>query len=160
MVRCCDHFYGIRGHKRWRLSCANWPAETESKPLPPYKSLATKLGQPYSFSRKQLLGKQADLGPSRFSALYHQQPQSEEDQLFPENVWRTFDSLPIEDLHLVVSTWIVPTRPGRRMTTPPTLPRLQDGGTEIYEGRRIGRVGIGIVREIDQCRRICGWNFA
>jgi len=35
--------------------------------------LGNETGPPYSFSRKQLLSKQADLGPSRFSALYHQQ---------------------------------------------------------------------------------------
>jgi hypothetical protein len=51
--------------------------------------LASVQSRPHSFSRQQLRGKQADLGSSRFSALYMQQPQSLEDQLFPETVWGT-----------------------------------------------------------------------
>ena len=50
----------------------------------------------------QLLGKQADLGSSRFSALYMQQPQALEDQMFPEKVWGSLDAVNVDDLVLVV----------------------------------------------------------
>jgi len=60
--------------------------------------LASRPNQPYSFSRKQLLGKQADLGASRFSAVYMQQPSCAEDQLFPERVWRTLEAISMDDL--------------------------------------------------------------
>jgi predicted phage terminase large subunit-like protein len=52
-----------------------------------------------------LRGKQADLGSSRFSALYLQTPQSLEDQLFPEKVWATIDQVNADDLGLVASAW-------------------------------------------------------
>ena len=74
--------------------------------------MASQQGQPYSFSRKQLRGKQADLGSSRFSALYMQQPQSLEDQLFPENIWGTIDHVNPDDLLLVASAWDCASRTG------------------------------------------------
>jgi len=74
--------------------------------LPKYKALATKEGQPYSFSRTQLQSKQADLGPSRWAALYMQTPLSGEDQLFPASVWRTYDG-PVNgaDIALITTGW-------------------------------------------------------
>jgi predicted phage terminase large subunit-like protein len=107
----------------------------EAKLLPPYKALATKPGQPYSFSRKQLLGKQADLGSSRFSALYQQQPLSGEDQLFPENVWRTLESLDIEDLQLVVSAWDCANKTGEKndYSANVVVARLNSGGFVVLD---------------------------
>ena len=86
----------------------------ERKCLPPYRALASVQGQPYSFTRQQLRGKQADLGPSRFSALYMQQPQSLEDQLFPEKVWGTIDEINADDLLLVASAWDTATKTGEK----------------------------------------------
>jgi predicted phage terminase large subunit-like protein len=86
----------------------------ERKCLRPYRALASVQGQPYSFSRQQLLGKQADLGSSRFSALYMQQPQSLEDQLFPEKVWASVDAVNVDDLVLVVSAWDCANKTGEK----------------------------------------------
>ena len=107
----------------------------KTKPLPPYKSLASKPGQPYSFSRKQLLGKQADLGPSRFSALYMQQPLSAEDQLFPEHVWHTFDGLNLDDLQLVVSAWDCANKTGEKndYSANVVVGRLSSGGFVVLD---------------------------
>jgi predicted phage terminase large subunit-like protein len=107
----------------------------ETKPLPPYKSLASKPGQPYSFSRKQLLGKQADLGPSRFSALYMQQPLSAEDQLFPEHVWHTLDGLDLDDLQLVVSAWDCANKIGEKndYSANVVVGRLNSGGFLVLD---------------------------
>ena len=55
----------------------------EKQFFPPYKSLATKKGQPYSFGPRQLKGKEADLGPVVYSALYQGNPVSREGQMFP-----------------------------------------------------------------------------
>ena len=71
-----------------RIRLCSTPEQESESICRPYRALASLPGQPYSFSRQQLLGKQADLGASRFSALYLQQPLSIEDQLFPEKVWR------------------------------------------------------------------------
>ena len=91
----------------------------ERKCLRPYRALASLRGQPYSFSRTQLLGKQADLGSSRFSALYMQQPQALEDQMFPEKVWGSIDAVNIDDLGLVVSAHgIAQTRRARKTISP------------------------------------------
>jgi hypothetical protein len=84
----------------------------ERKSFPRYRVLASIQGQPYSFSRHQLLGKQADLGSSRFSALYMQQPMSLEDQLLPEKVWGTQDQVNADDLLLVASAWDCASRTG------------------------------------------------
>jgi predicted phage terminase large subunit-like protein len=94
-------------------SCST-PARENGSVLRPYRALASVQGQPYSFSRQQLLGKQADLGSSRFSALYMQQPQSLEDQLFPEKVWASVDAVNVDDLVLVVSAWDCANKTGEK----------------------------------------------
>ena len=107
----------------------------EAKLLPAYKSLASKPHQPYSFSRKQLLGKQADLGPSRFSALYMQQPLSAEDQLFPEHVWHTLDGLHLDDLQLVVAAWDCANKTGEKndYSANVVVGRLSSGGFVVLD---------------------------
>src|SRR5581483_2759322 len=77
----------------------------EKKFFKKYRSLASKTGQPYSFSRKQLEGKKADLGPSRFSALYMQSPLTAEDQLFPPECWKIVEGVNSEELNMIVSAW-------------------------------------------------------
>ena len=100
-----------------------------------YRALASVQGQPYSFSRKQLLGKQADLGSSRFSALYMQQPQSLEDQLFPEKVWGTIDQVNADDLLLVASAWDCASRTGEKndFTANVVIGRLRSGGFVVLD---------------------------
>jgi predicted phage terminase large subunit-like protein len=103
--------------------------------LPAYQALASREGQPYSFSRKQLLGKQADLGSSRFSALYLQQPQSLEDQLFPEKVWATVEQINVDDLLLVASAWDCASRTGEKndYTANVVIARLRSGGFVVLD---------------------------
>jgi predicted phage terminase large subunit-like protein len=107
----------------------------ERKFLPAYQALASSEGQPYSFSRKQLLGKQADLGTSRFSALYMQQPQSLEDQLFPEKVWGTIDQVNSDDLLLVASAWDCASRTGEKndFTANVVIARRRSGGFVVLD---------------------------
>jgi len=80
------------------------------KCLPPYRALASRSGQPYSFSRERLRGKQADLGSSRFSA----KPQAFEDQMFPEKVWGSVDAVNTDDLGMVVSAWDCANKTGEK----------------------------------------------
>jgi predicted phage terminase large subunit-like protein len=107
----------------------------QRKFLPRYKALASIQGQPYSFSRKQLLGKQADLGSSRFSALYLQTPQSLEDQLFPEKVWATIDQVNADDLLLVASAWDTASKTGEKndFTANVVVGRLRSGGFVVMD---------------------------
>jgi predicted phage terminase large subunit-like protein len=102
----------------------------QRKFLPRYKALASIQDQPYSFSRTQLLGKQADLGSTRFSALYMQQPQALEDQMFPEKVWGSVDVVNIDDLLLVVSAWDCANKTGEKndFTANVVVGRLGSGG--------------------------------
>ena len=128
-----------------RVSLAAWNSGEDSfvldtrtgerKCLPPYRALASVQGQPYSFSRQQLLGKQADLGSSRFSALYMQQPQSLEDQLFPEKVWGTIDEVNADDLVLVVSAWDTAIKTGEKndFTANVVIGRLRSGGFVVLD---------------------------
>jgi predicted phage terminase large subunit-like protein len=82
-----------------------------------------------------LLGKQADLGSSRFSALYMQQPQSLEDQLFPEKVWATIDQINSDDLLLVASAWDTASRTGEKndFTANVVIGRLRSGGFVVLD---------------------------
>ena len=107
----------------------------ERKCLRPYRALASLRGQPYSFSRTQLLGKQADLGSSRFSALYMQQPQALEDQMFPEKVWGSVDAVNIDDLGLVVSAWDCANKTGEKndFTANVVVARLGSGGFLVLD---------------------------
>jgi hypothetical protein len=107
----------------------------ERKCLPSYRALASVQGQPYSFSRQQLLGKQADLGSSRFSALYMQQPQSLEDQLFPEKVWASVDVVNTDDLVLVVSAWDCANKTGEKndFSANVVVARLGSGGFLVLD---------------------------
>ncbi len=75
--------------------------------LPPYKSLATIPGQPYSFSQKQIEGKRADLGPTVFQALYMGNPVATENQMFPPEVWGMVDRehVNISDFTLIITAW-------------------------------------------------------
>jgi phage terminase large subunit-like protein len=97
--------------------------------------LASLRGQPYSFSRTQLLGKQADLGSSRFSALYMQQPQALEDQMFPEKVWGSIDAVNVDDLVLVESTWACANKTGAKndFTANVVIARLGSGGFLVLD---------------------------
>jgi predicted phage terminase large subunit-like protein len=105
------------------------------KCLPPYRALASQPGQPYSFSREKLLGKQADLGSSRFSALYMQQPQALEDQMFPEKVWGSVDAVNVDDLLLVVSAWDCANKTGEKndFTANVIIARLSSGGFLVLD---------------------------
>ncbi len=107
----------------------------ERKYLPPYRALASKPGQPYSFSREKLLGKQADLGSSRFSALYMQQPQNLEDQMFPEKIWGSVDGVNTDDLLLVVSAWDCANKTGEKndFTANVVVGRLSSGGFLVLD---------------------------
>jgi predicted phage terminase large subunit-like protein len=107
----------------------------ERKCLRAYRALASVQGQPYSFSRKQLLGKQADLGSSRFSTLYMQQPQSLEDQMFPEKVWGSVDGVNTDDLLLVVSAWDCANKTGEKndFTANVVVGRLGSGGFLVLD---------------------------
>lgn len=109
----------------------------ERKFLPAYGALASQQGQPYSFSRRHLLGKQADLGASRFSALYLQQPLSIEDQLFPERVWGSIETrnLNVDDLLLVVSSWDCANKTGEKndFSANVVVGRLATGGFVVLE---------------------------
>ncbi len=73
--------------------------------FPPYSSLATVKGQPYSFGSKAIAGKRADLGPTIYSALYQQQPVSGEDQMFPPENWGQLATCDPSEYSLIVTTW-------------------------------------------------------
>jgi predicted phage terminase large subunit-like protein len=73
--------------------------------IAPYESLATKEAQPYSFSGEMLRGKEADLGPTVFSALYMGQPVSQDNQMFPPECWGILESLNTDAYSLIVSAW-------------------------------------------------------
>ena len=106
------------------LSLAAWNTGEDSyildtrtgvkKYLPKYRALASKFGQKYSFTRRQLEGKRADLGPTRWSALYMQQPLSGEDQLFPETVWRTLEHIPVDEISLIITAWDCASKTGEK----------------------------------------------
>jgi len=107
----------------------------ERKCLPRYRALASLPGQPYSFSREKLAGKEADLGSSRFSALYMQQPQALEDQMFPEKVWESVDGANTDDLLLVVSAWDCANKTGEKndFTANVVVGRLGSGGFVVLD---------------------------
>jgi predicted phage terminase large subunit-like protein len=73
--------------------------------LPAYPSLATIKGQPYSFSTAAIRGKQADLGPTIYSALYMQNPVATENQMFPPEVWRKVKGLNCDDYTIIITAW-------------------------------------------------------
>jgi predicted phage terminase large subunit-like protein len=73
--------------------------------LPAYKSLATVKGQPYSFSAKAIRGKQSDLGPTVYSALYMQNPVATENQMFAPEVWGKVESLNTDDYTMLITAW-------------------------------------------------------
>jgi len=73
--------------------------------LEPYASLATKEAQPYSFSEKMLMGKEADLGPTVFSALYMGNPISQDSQMFPPEVWTIIEGFNTDEFSMIVSAW-------------------------------------------------------
>lgn len=74
--------------------------------LKPYKSLATKKNQPYSFGPTALAGKQADLGPTVYSALYMGNPVATENQMFPPEVWGLVKKLDITEFtEMIVTSW-------------------------------------------------------
>jgi predicted phage terminase large subunit-like protein len=73
--------------------------------IKPYASLATKAAQPYSFSPEMLAGKAADLGPTVFSALYMGQPVSQENQMFPPEVWGYVDGVNTDQYTMIASAW-------------------------------------------------------
>jgi predicted phage terminase large subunit-like protein len=73
--------------------------------LPAYKSLATVKGQPYSFSTAALRGKQADLGPIVYSALYMGNPVATENQMFAPDVWGKVESLNTDDYTMLITAW-------------------------------------------------------
>lgn len=75
------------------------------KYLDPYPSLATKKDQPYSFSPEMLAGKQADLGPTIYQALYMGNPVATENQMFPPEVWGIVDSVTTDQYGMIVSAW-------------------------------------------------------
>lgn len=73
--------------------------------IPAYPSLATKERQPYSFSPEMLRGKEADLGPTVYQALYQGNPVASENQMFPPEVWKFVESIITDDYTLIVSSW-------------------------------------------------------
>lgn len=73
--------------------------------LPPYPSLATKERQPYSFSPEMLRGKEADLGPTVYQALYQGNPVASENQMFPPECWGFIDGINTDHYSMVVSAW-------------------------------------------------------
>jgi len=71
--------------------------------LPKYRAMAKVPDQPYSFTRKQLEGKRADIGPNLWSALYQGQPLATDSQLFPPEAWASYDGgVNLDELDLVV----------------------------------------------------------
>ena len=72
---------------------------------PPYPSLATKAGKPYSFSPDALKSKVADLGPMIFEALYQGNPISTEAQMFPPEVWGKVESIDTGEYTMIVTAW-------------------------------------------------------
>ena len=73
--------------------------------IAPYASLATKEAQPYSFSAEMLRGKEADLGPTVFQALYMGNPVATDNQMFPPEVWGFVDAVNTDHYSLIVSSW-------------------------------------------------------
>ena len=71
----------------------------------PYPSLATKEKQPYSFSPEMLKGKEADLGPTVYQALYQGNPVASENQMFPPEVWGQVDAINTNEYSIIVSAW-------------------------------------------------------
>jgi len=70
-----------------------------------YESLATKKNQPYSFGPSQLEGKQADLGPTIYQALYMGNPVATENQMFPPGCWGYVDGVNVGDYALIITAW-------------------------------------------------------
>src|SRR5205807_1100801 len=92
--------------------------------------------QPYSFSRRQLLGKKADLGPSRWSALYMQSPLAGDDQLFPPDCWRTLSQqLDIGTISMIVTAWDCASKTGARndYSANVVIGRLDTGGYVVLD---------------------------
>jgi predicted phage terminase large subunit-like protein len=77
----------------------------EKEHVPPYRSLATKRGQPYSFGPDALKGKEADLGPVAYSALYQGEPVTRDAQLFPPECWQIVEGISPDDFTLAVTAW-------------------------------------------------------
>jgi len=73
--------------------------------LPAYQSLATVKGQPYSFSTKAIRSKQADLGPTVYSALYMQNPVATENQMFAPEVWGKVETIDTTTYTMLISAW-------------------------------------------------------
>ena len=73
--------------------------------LPAYQSLATVRGQPYSFSTKAIRSKQADLGPTVYSALYMQNPVATENQMFAPEVFGRVKSLDTGEYTMLITAW-------------------------------------------------------
>ena len=73
--------------------------------MKPYRSLAARKGQPYSFSPAALAGKQADLGPTVYSALYMGNPVATENQMFPPEVWGRVKVINIDEYTMIVTAW-------------------------------------------------------
>jgi predicted phage terminase large subunit-like protein len=84
----------------------------EYKYLPKYKAQAKVPDQPYSFSRKQLEGKKADIGPTLWSALYMGNPIASDSQLFPADAWGQYSGVNTDELDLVVSSWDTASKTG------------------------------------------------
>ena len=101
----------------------------EKKFLKKYGALANKQSQPYSFSRKQLKGKRADLGDSLWNALYMGSPLEGEDQLFPPDCWNTYDHIHPQAISLIATAWDCAAKTGARndFSANVTMCRTDDG---------------------------------
>jgi predicted phage terminase large subunit-like protein len=110
-------------------------ATGEKQELPRYRQLASVPKQKYSFSRKLLEGKKADLGPARWSALYMQQPLTTEDQLFPENVWKSLDAIATDQISLIITAWDCASKTGAKndYSANVVIGRLNSGGFVVLD---------------------------
>ena len=100
------------------------------------QSAATSSAEPALQLQPQAVARQAGyLGSSRFSALYMQQPQPLEDQLFPEKVWATIDQVNADDLLLVASAWDTASKTGEKndFTANVVIGRLRSGGFVVLD---------------------------
>jgi predicted phage terminase large subunit-like protein len=115
-----------------------WNTATgERTVLPRYKALWAK-----RFSASALKQRKADLGPSRWSALYMANPLQSEDALFPPESWGTYEGLKVDDLALVVTAWDAASKTGSRndYSANVTIGRLRSGGFAVLDVWR-DRVG-------------------
>lgn len=103
--------------------------------IKPYESLATKAKQPYSFSAEMLRGKEADLGPTVYQALYMGNPVASENQMFPPEVWKYVDAISQDEFSLIVSSW--DTAAKDKATNDPSanvvIGRRYDGGWVVLD---------------------------